>query len=125
MKRTQKYLYIILGLIFVGVGIIGIITPILPTTVFFLIAGGLFVNASPRLHLWLHRNRLTGPFLRAYSEGGGLSRKRKAGTIVFLWLTLLVSAWFVRETLWLMAILGAVGIGVTWHVATLKKRHTD
>ena len=122
MNRIRRYLYIGLGLLFTGIGIVGIVTPVLPTTVFLLIAGGLFVNASPRLHNWLNGNRVTGPFLKAYSHGTGLSRGRKAVTIVFLWVTLLISAWFVRERWWVLAILGAVGIGVTWHVASLRPR---
>ena len=41
---------------------------------------------------------------------------------MFLWVTLLISAWFVREIWWVLIILGSVGIEVTWHVATLKSK---
>jgi uncharacterized membrane protein YbaN (DUF454 family) len=122
VNKGRRYLYIGLGLLLTGIGILGIVTPVLPTTVFLLMAGGLFVKASPSLHSWLHGNRITGPFLKAYIDGAGLSRRRKAGTIVFLWVTLLISAWFVREMWWVLIILGSVGIGVTWHVATLKSK---
>ncbi|MCD6598549.1 MAG: DUF454 family protein [Bacteroidales bacterium] len=71
---------------------------------------------------WFHRNRIIRPFLKAYIEGAGLSRRRKTGTIMFLWVTLLISAWFVRGIWWVLIILGSVGIEVTWHVATLKSK---
>lgn len=122
MNKGRRYLYIGLGLLLTGIGILGIVTPVLPTTIFLLMAGGLFVKASPSLFFWLHRNRITGPFLKAYTEGAGLSRKRKTGIIVLLWVTLLISAWLLREIWWVLIILGSVGIGVTWHVASLKSK---
>ncbi len=42
--------------------------------------------------------------------------------IGFLWVTLLVSAWFVREHLWVLILLAAVGVGVTIHIATIRAR---
>jgi len=125
MSKFRRYLFIILGLLLTGIGILGIITPVLPTTVFFLMAGGLFIHASPRLHRWINQNRLTGPFLRAYTEGKGLSRRRKASTITLLWVTLSISAWFVRDIWWLLMILGLVGVGVTIHVVTIRPRYDE
>ena len=116
----RRAIYVSLGLLCIGLGVLGIVTPILPTTPFLLLAAGLLAHASPRLHRWLHRNRVTGPFLKAYTEGAGMSRKRKAGTIAMLWITLLVSAWFVRSTWWVLLILAGVGIGVTIHIATIR-----
>jgi hypothetical protein len=114
--------YVVLGVVLTGIGVIGIVTPILPTTVFLLVASGLFLKASPRLHRILHTNRITGPYLRAYVDGTGLSVGRKLFTIGLLWVTLAVSAWFVREQLWLLLLLAAVGAGVTIHVATIRAR---
>lgn len=122
MNRFRRIVYIGLGFLFVGIGVVGIITPLLPTTVFLLIAGALFAKASPALHSWLHDNKLTGPFLKAYRDGTGLSRKRKIFTISLLWITLATSAWFLRDRWWLLLILAAVGIGVTWHLLTLNPK---
>ncbi len=124
MGRPRQVLLISAGLLLTGIGIVGIITPVLPTTVFLLIAGSLFANASPRLHGWLHRNKITGPFLQVYSQGRGLSVRRKVATIVFLWVTMAISAWFVRERWWVAALLGCVGVAVTIHVATIRPRRT-
>ena len=120
MNRVRRAVLIGLGLAVTGLGILGIVVPLLPTTPFLLLAGILFANASPRLHSRLLRSRVTGPFIRAYVEGTGLSRNRKIATIGILWATLAVSAWFVRESWKLLALLGAVGVGVTIHVATLR-----
>jgi uncharacterized membrane protein YbaN (DUF454 family) len=121
VSRLRRYIYIALGLLLTGVGIAGIFIPLLPTTVFFLIAAWLFSRTSPALHNWLKSNKVTGPFLKAYTSGQPISRRHQVTTTVILWLTLLTSAWFVRDRWWVLAILGAVGIGVTWHLVALGK----
>jgi len=118
--RGRKILYLILGILMTGLGFLGIITPILPTTVFLIAASWFFIHSSPRLHRWLNGNRVTGPYLRVYTEKQGLSRKRKAGMIAFLWTGLLVSAWFVQDRPWLWLLLAVVGIAVTLHLITIR-----
>lgn len=64
-------------------GVIGIIVPGLPTTVFILMAGWAAARSSPRLHYWLWNHRLFGPMLRDWSRGGWVSRRAKwSATIV-------------------------------------------
>ena len=111
-----------LGILFVVIGLIGIVTPVLPTTVFFIIASGFLLKSNPVLYRWLHKNRVTGAYLKVYTLGEGLSRKSKLWSIVTLWVTLMVSAWFVRESWIILAVLGLVGVGVSWHIASIKPR---
>lgn len=58
-------------------GVIGIVVPGLPTTVFILMAGWAAARSSPRLHAWLWHHRLFGPMLQEWSHGGRVSRKTK------------------------------------------------
>ena len=58
-------------------GIIGIIVPGLPTTVFILMAGWAAARSSPRLHAWLWNHKLFGPMLQEWANGGRVSRKTK------------------------------------------------
>lgn len=122
IRRGRHILYNSLGILSVIVGLVGIVVPVLPTTVFFILASGIFISVNPGMYRRLHNNRVTGRYLRVYTSGEGMSRKSKAATIIVLWSTLLLSAWFVRELLWLLLLLALVGIGVTWHVATIKPR---
>ena len=122
MSKTRRVAYNSIGVLCTGLGIVGIVTPVLPTTIFFILASGLFVRSNPALHRWLHKNRITGAYLKAYAQGGGLNLKRKLSTIAVLWVGLSVSAWFVREILWLLILLAAIGIAITIHVATVKPR---
>ena len=125
ISKVRKYVYISLGILLTGIGILGIVTPVLPTTVFLILASWLFIRSSPGLHRWLNKNRVTGPYVRAYTEKKGLPVRKKVGTIILLWVTLGISAWFVRETSWLLILLGTVGLGVSIHVATIRDRSAE
>lgn len=46
MGKIRRYLFIILGLLLTGIGILGIITPVLPTTVFFIMAAAAPMDQS-------------------------------------------------------------------------------
>ena len=60
-----------------ALGIIGVIVPGLPTTVFILMAAWAAARSSPRLYLWLWNHRLFGPLLRNWAQGGKVSRRAK------------------------------------------------
>lgn len=124
-KRHSKTRFILLnslGILFTITGIIGIVVPVLPTTVFFIMAGGLFIKTNPGMYRWLHNNRITGSYLRVYTLGEGMSKVGKIRSVALLWVTLLVSAWFVRNITWLVLLLSVVGISVSWHIITIKRR---
>jgi uncharacterized membrane protein YbaN (DUF454 family) len=51
------------GTISLVIGIIGIFVPLLPTTVFLLIAAACYARASTRLYTWLVSHRTFGPII--------------------------------------------------------------
>ncbi|MBC7220638.1 YbaN family protein [Candidatus Bipolaricaulota bacterium] len=110
------------GLLCVGLAVLGWILPIMPATPFLLLAAGCFARSSPRLHRWLHENRLFGRYLRDYAEGRGISPILKAGTIALIWGSVALSATFVARAMWLRLLLGAVALGVSWHILRLPTR---
>ena len=64
-NSLTNYLLIILGWLFVFLGIVGIVLPILSTTPFLLLALALFSKSSPRLHKMLLDNQWFGPVAKA------------------------------------------------------------
>ena len=75
MKRT---LYIVFGLLCVGLGALGVVVPGLPTTPFLLLASWLFYRSSPRLQKWLLQSWLGG-YIRNYHLRGGMTATQKTG----------------------------------------------
>jgi uncharacterized membrane protein YbaN (DUF454 family) len=66
-----------LGLIFTALGIIGAFLPLMPTTVFLILAAGCFTRSSPRLEGWLLTHPRYGSVLRAWRRERAVPRKAK------------------------------------------------
>ena len=67
----------VLGLAFVGLGILGAILPLLPSVVFFLLAAWAFGKGAPAWRQRLHDHPRYGPPLRQWADGGRVSRRGK------------------------------------------------
>lgn len=85
MRSITRGAAIAAGTLCVGIGVVGIFIPLLPTTPFLLLAALLLARSSRRGHRWLMTNRLFGPTLRRHLEERRMSRLHKAATLVFLW----------------------------------------
>jgi uncharacterized membrane protein YbaN (DUF454 family) len=109
-----------LGAFFVGLGAVGMVLPLLPTTPFLLLAAGCFARGSPRAYRWLMENRYMGAQLKNYREGKGLSRKAKLVSLAFLYLVLGSSALLTHASPLITAILVVVGTAVTIHLVLLR-----
>jgi uncharacterized membrane protein YbaN (DUF454 family) len=109
-----------IGFFLVGLALLGVLLPLLPTTIFLLGAAACFAKASPAAHRWLHGNRLFGRYLRDYREHRGATLTTKLVSLATLWLGLAISAYFIGPMLVADIALAAVGIGVSWHLVSLK-----
>lgn len=87
----KRYLYIVFGLIAVGLGAMGVVIPGLPTTPFLLLASWLFYRSSPRLQQWL-LNSWLGKYIRDYHRLGGMTFAQKAGAVGIMTFMVLLSA---------------------------------
>jgi len=123
-KPIIRWTLLMAGTILVGIGILGIFLPLLPTTVFFLLAAWCYARSSHRLYDWLHHNRYFGKYLKSYREGKGVSVLSKAFTIVVLWGGIGYSA-TVTESLPVQLILLAIAIGVTIHIIVIPTYKSD
>ncbi|MGH2607532.1 MAG: YbaN family protein [Tepidiformaceae bacterium] len=117
--RFVRPLLLLAGGVLVAVGAVGIFVPLLPTTIFLILAAGCFGRSSPGAYRWLTTNRLFGPVLKNYQEGGGATMRTKVGSVVFLWAGLGLAAWLVGIA-WVALVLAAIGIAVTVHLVRLR-----
>lgn len=120
--KVKRYIFIILGTLFVVTGIIGIFVPILPTTPFLLLAAACYLRGSKRFYDWLLNNKLFGSYFKNYLEGRGMPVRVKIFTITLLWTAIGISIWLTYPNYIVIAILALVAIGVTIHIVLLKAR---
>lgn len=61
-------LFRLFGFVFLGLGALGILLPLLPTTPFVLLSAACFARSSERWHRWLLANETFGPMIRNWEE---------------------------------------------------------
>lgn len=82
--RIVKFIHLALGTLCVALGFIGLFLPVMPTTVFLILAAFFFTKGSPRLRKWLINHAHFGPGIRAWEETGAIPRKIKALSIAMM-----------------------------------------
>ena len=117
----QKLLFV-LGSFFVGLGILGIFLPLLPTTPFLLLAAACYIRSSRKFYTWLTGNRWFGVYIRHYQSGKGIPLKVKLFSIGLLWITIGISIAFITHLLAVRLILAAVALGVTVHIICIVSK---
>jgi len=90
------------GVVFVAIGAIGVILPLLPTTPFLLLAAYCFARSSPKLHDWLLNHPSFGPLISNWDRYGSIDRRSKRIAIIVILMTLGVSL-AIRVPWWALA----------------------
>ena len=99
MKALAKPLWIVFGLLMVGLAGLGMALPLLPTTPFLLVAAFAFARSSPRLHRWLIEHKQFGPFIRNWQDHGAIGRRTKYISVGVM-VCLPVLSYFMGAPLW-------------------------
>ena len=121
-SNLSRRLWFIAGTFFVGLGIIGIFLPIVPTTPFLLLAAAFYARSSQRFYNWLLNNRWFGSYIRGYREGKEIPLKVKVLTISLLWITIGCSVTFAVHIFIVRIILILIAIGVTVHILSISRQ---
>lgn len=101
----MRFTYLALGYLALGLGILGVFLPLLPTTVFLLVAAWSFARSSRRLHDWLLSHPRLGPPLVRWSRYRCLSQASKRLATVAILLSFGFSAYSLRAEPVLVALL--------------------
>lgn len=73
----MRILWVSLGLLCVGLGIVGVVLPLLPTVPFMLLAAYCFARSSERLHNWILSHPRFGPAVADWRERGAIGPRVK------------------------------------------------
>ena len=84
MNKAKKYFYIILGFLALGIGLIGVILPILPTTPFLLVTSFCFAKGSERFHTWFTNSNIYKKHLESFVKERAMTLKQKVVLLSFV-----------------------------------------
>ena len=118
----KKKIYIALASLFVVLGAIGTIIPLLPTTPFLLVAVYFYMKSSKKRVRSLLSNKILGPYIYSYLSKQGMPISVKLKTLTILWATLILSGIYATESLHVRLLLVGVGFAVTLHILLKKTR---
>ncbi|GAA0504390.1 YbaN family protein [Deinococcus depolymerans] len=70
-------LWVALGFVLCGLGVLGLLLPGFPGTVWFILAATCFSRGDPRWEAWLLSRPVVGDLIRDYRAGLGMPRRAK------------------------------------------------
>lgn len=94
--RIIKIIFIALGFVFTGIGIVGIILPVLPTTPFLLLAAVCFAKGSDRMDKWFRSTKIYKNHLESFVTHKAMTLKTKL-TILFSASAMLIFAFLMMQ----------------------------
>lgn len=115
----KRIILILSGTLALILGSVGLIVPVLPTTPFLLLAAYCYLRSSKTLYKQLTEHRVFGSYIYNYITYKAVNRRVKAASLVFLWLSLGISACLVNN-LHVRILLCIIGICVSIHLLKLK-----
>jgi len=119
----MRWLTLVLGFLFTGLGFLGSLLPILPATPFFLLAAYFFARSSPRLEAWLLGLPQVGLVIRDYREGRGIPYGTKVLATILALSGGLLSLLRLPHPLGQVLVVGLVAYGIyfIWRKVPTKK----
>ena len=109
--------YFAAGIVLVGVGIAGYMLPVLPGTIFLILAAACFARSSARLEAWLENHPKFGPSVVAWRRHGAIPRRAKILAISMMTISFVIAVIAHPPAMWLW-ITGVVLVACALFVAT-------
>lgn len=124
---ARKHLWAVLGWLNLALGIIGAVTPLLPTTVFILMAAACFSRSHPALEQKLLDHPRFGPAIRDWRTYRGMRRQTKRIGLLTMAASFSISLAMLGSHPALQAMLAVLWLSLSawiWHLPTITASST-
>ena len=98
MKKIINILCVALGFIFLGIGAVGVVIPMLPTTPFLLLAAFMFAKGSKHFHKWFLSTKLYQKHISSVVEKKEMTIKSKISVLATI--TIMLTIAFFIAPIW-------------------------
>ena len=107
-----------------GMGLIGVVVPGWPTTIFLIIAAACYARSSQRMYNWIIRNRLFGRHVKNFRETGVMPIRAKVFALGIMWPFVLASVFFFipDSVMWAKLLTLAIALIGTTYILWLPSR---
>ena len=122
LDRTKKLLLITAGTICVGLGIIGLVLPVVPTSPFLLLAAACYARSSKRFYNRLLANPIFGPPIRQWREEKSIPVRAKWLAIAMILVTFSITVIFILEDTPARLIMSLIGLLVIVFLCRIPSR---
>lgn len=103
------------GIIFVGLGFIGMALPVMPTTIFFILALACFTRSSPKFANWLLTHPKFGEPLRLWQDHQVIPSKGKWGAGLGMLLGFIILV-FSQPAIWVLVLVASIEMAVMAYI---------
>lgn len=114
-EKKIRLVYLTIGFISLGLGIIGIPLPILPTTPFLLLSMACFTKSSKRFETWLYQTKLYQVYVADYRETKSIAKERKKWILLQIYILMAISI-YLAPIIWVKLALGVLTIFITFYL---------
>ncbi len=87
----MRFILVMLGVVTLGLGLLGIVLPVLPTTPFLLLTCYFWAKGSKRFHTWFIHTKIYQKYLHQFIENKTMTKKQKWSLMLFVDTILLIS----------------------------------
>ncbi|MGE0439058.1 MAG: YbaN family protein [Gemmatimonadales bacterium] len=120
-SRGRRWAYLAAGHTSLGLGILGAFLPLLPTTIFLIMAASCYAKASPTLHRKLLDNPTFGPLIRDWQEHRAMSKRAKVLAVSMIVVTF-VGTVAVIPVPWVKILHIGIGAALVTYILRIQTR---
>ena len=117
-SRYRRWIFLGIGWLFFGLGVLGALVPVLPTTPFMIIALWAFSQSSERFQNWLYNHPVFGPPLQRWHKYRVISATAKMAAIGAMVASITYLVFFTTTSLPVLAATGGLMLIGAWYILT-------